>query len=151
MLMLRSMRSLSCDKTKWFSGMKCWTQVSSIVTHLNRNLSGSVSKRFRLASDIFCLVCLWSTVRNLCNQRAESFLIFRSKSSVGMKCTISWEIPKALAMHLPVIRLSPITVSCTFKLVTSPRAGTVRGPPEWGSNCRLSLPCLNYVSIPFLW
>ena len=38
------------------SDINCWTQVSSIVTHLDRNMSGSVSKRFRLVSDIFCLV-----------------------------------------------------------------------------------------------
>ena len=39
------------------SGVKCWPQVSTIVTNLSRNLSGSVSKSFRLAWDIFCLVC----------------------------------------------------------------------------------------------
>ena len=126
--------------------MKFWTQVSSMVTHLNRNFSGSVSKRFRLASGIFCLVCLWSTIRSLGTQRAESFFIFRS--SVRMECTISWEIPAELAMHLSVTRLSLRTISWT--LVTIWGVVTVRGPPEWGQTSRLSLPCLNSATILFL-
>ena len=125
------------------SGMKCWTQVSSIVTQLNRNFSGSVSKMFRLASDIFCLVYLWLIVRSLGTQRAESFLIFRS--SVRMKCTISWEIATELVMYLSVNRLWPITISWT--LVTLSGVVTIRGPPEWGTTSRLSLPCLNSATI----
>ena len=106
-------------------------------------MSGSVSKKFRLASDILSCVLL-------INCQKSGYPTGWEFSHIQIFCkNSSWEIPTALAMHHSVTRLWPITISRT--LVTISGVDTVRGPSEWGSTSRLPLPCLNSVSHLFLW
>ena len=100
----------------------------SIVTNLSRSFSDSLSKRFRLAGDIFCLVCFWSTVRSLGTQRA----------------VLPYELfPEKSQQHY--VSLCNLSVTYNHTMDLSDYFGSYHNdrPSQSGSSSRLSLPCLN--------
>ena len=117
----------------------------SLVTDLNRNLSGSVSKRFRLACNIIlsCVTLIncqkpgyptcweFSHIQLFCKNEMHYFLRNPYSTSFASLCNSS-------VTHNHIMDFNDYFWSCQGKR-----------PFRMGSTSRLSLPCLNSATLLF--